>query len=434
MQENKEVAVNAAKGLFEYTRKGTSPFHVVKTSEELLIETGFIQLDYFQDWCISGSGKYYIKAYGKSLFAFTINDDLTHSIDFHIAAAHTDHPCLHIKPKAELEAAGYQKINTEVYGGPILNTWLDRPLSAAGMVSLKSNDIYHPVLKLVDIQKPIFTIPNLPIHLNRDVNKGIELKNQTDMLPLFSASNMESKNYFVDYIAEYLSVSPNEILDFDLYVYVQEPAGFIGPDEEFISSPRLDNLTSCYALVKSIIAGKRKSGINLIALYDNEEIGSRTKQGADSALLSMIIEKLCRALKMDKVKQNEAIMKSFLLSVDTAHALHPNHFEKYDPVNRSLLNGGIILKINSNQRYTYDTEAIAIAQQLCEHIGVKYEKYVNNSDMPGGGTLGSIISSYLPMKTVDIGVPLLAMHSAREMMGTFDQLHLERLISAFFTL
>lgn len=437
MNINKAEAVNAAEGLFRYIKKGTSPYHVVNESEDMLSKEGFMELNYLNEWKIEEGGRYYIKAYGKSLFAFTVGN-VSKDFDFHIAAAHTDQPCLHVKPKAELETGGCLRINTEVYGGPILNTWLDRPLSAAGSIALKSSDVYQPKLCLLDMEKSVFTIPNLAIHMNRDVNQGIALKKQSDMLPLFAMAcktgTGDNKNYFTKYIAECISVEPSDILDFDLCVYVNEPSSFIGAEEEFIQAPRLDNLASCYALIRSLIAGRRDMGINLIALYDNEEIGSRTKQGADSNLLRMIIEKLCASLNLNIIKQNEAIMRSFLFSVDAAHALHPSHQDKYDPVNKSLLNDGVVLKINSNQRYTFDTEAIAIAQQLCEYTGVKYEKFVNNSDMPGGGTLGPIISSYLPMKTVDIGIGLLAMHSARELMGTYDLVRLENLLKGFFTI
>jgi len=292
-------------------------------------------------------------------------------------------------------------------------------------------------MKTLDIKKPVLTIPNMAIHINRDVNKGVELNKQTDTIPLFSMveEDIREEKFFLKYLAGELKAEASDILDYDMYIYNQEEGGFVGAKEEFISCPRLDNLTSVWALLKGICKGNRKEGINLIALYDNEEIGSRTKQGADSMLLNILLEKIYDGLNvLKKERLYEAMAESLLISVDVAHGIHPNRPEKYDPTNNTKLNEGIVFKIDSNQRYTFDTEAVAIIQQICEAGGIKYQKFVNRSDMPGGGTLGPIISSWLPMKTVDLGIPLLAMHSARELMGTKDQKYLEDLILNFFSL
>lgn len=420
--------------LIKYISKATSPFHVVLQSVEMLKEAGFEELDMRNPWSVVKGGKYYVVPYGTTLFAFTVGEQVSSQQSFHIAAAHTDHPCLHIKPIAELAQKGYLRVNTEVYGGPILNTWLDRPLSIAGRVALKGENVFKPDLRFLDVKRPVLTIPNLAIHMNREVNKGVELTKQTDMIPLLGLINesLNESSYFVEFLAKELQVNKEDILDFDLYVYCLDEGSLVGMNEEFISCPRLDNLTSCLALTKAIISDERCDGINLIALYDNEEIGSLTKQGADSALLSMLLTKLYNALGFDEMSLNESVLRSFLISVDVAHALHPNRMDKYDSLNHSKFNEGVTIKINSNQRYTFDTEAVAILQQLCEKEGIKYKKFVNHSDMVGGGTLGPMISSWLPMKTVDLGIPLLAMHSARELMGANDQLELERLIAAFF--
>ena len=423
-----------AKELISYIKNASSPFHVVQESVSMLQEAGFLELDMRKPWKIQKGGKYFVTPYKTSIFAFTVGEDISKEQKFHIAAAHTDHPCLHIKPIAELERKGYLRVNTEIYGGPILNTWLDRQLSIAGVVALKGEKVFEPKLEFIDMKRPVLTIPNLAIHMNREVNKGVELTKQNDMIPLLGMINDElnTDSYFLDFLAKELKVRKEEILDFDLYIYCCEEGSLIGMSEEFISCPRLDNLTSCFALTKSIINNKRAEGINLIALFDNEEIGSLTKQGADSALLSMLLSKIYDSFGYDEISLQESILNSFLLSVDVAHALHPNRGEKYDEKNYSRLNEGITIKINSNQRYTFDTEAVAIVQQICDKEEVKYKKYVNHSDLVGGGTLGPMISSWLPMKTVDLGIPLLAMHSARELMGVEDQLHLERLVSAFF--
>lgn len=428
----------SASSLLEFIDEATSPYHVVAASVKRLKTAGFKELDVRKPWNLAPLSKYYTIPYETSLFAFTTGDAGTfdHPQSLHLAAAHTDSPCLHIKPKAELDSkGGYLRLNTDIYGGPILNTWLDRPLSIAGRVALKSSDIFHPVLSLIDVRKPVLTIPNLAIHMNREVNKGVELSRQEDMLPLLSIidKSLNSDNYFVNFIADILKVSANDILDFDLYVYNSEQGCFTGMKDEFISCPRLDNLTSCLALINAVINGRRSSGIDLIGLYDNEEIGSRTKQGADSSLLLMILEKVYASFNKTRAELNTDILGSYLMSVDVAHALHPNTTKRYDPVNTALMNSGVVFKLNSNQRYATDNEAVAIAQQLCAAAGVSYKKFVNNSDVQGGGTLGPLISSWLPMKTLDIGVPILAMHSARELMGRNDQLQLENLVTAFFS-
>ncbi len=420
--------------LLQYVNCATTPHQAVAAGAEYLKEKGFEEVTLGRAFDIKKGGKYYLNAYSTSLIAFTIGEETTEQQVFRVAAAHTDHPCLHVKPKAEMAPGKYLKIDTEIYGGPILNTWLDRPLSIAGRVALKSGDIYHPEIRLVDFKRPVATIPNLAIHFNRKVNEGIELNRQTDMLPIIGLfeERMNNDNYFLELLAEECQVAPEEILDFDLYVYNLEEGCYVGVNEEMISAPRLDNLTSCFALLSGISDKVREDGINVAILFDHEEIGSRSKQGADSALLQMVLEKIYVALGFDKNALSDSIFNSFLFSVDVAHAVHPHHSEKYDPVNQAYFNEGIVLKLNSNQRYTFDTEAVAIAQGICESSGVKYQKFANRSDVAGGGTLGPIISGWLPMKTVDIGVPILAMHSARELMGRKDQEYLEKLMAGFW--
>lgn len=420
--------------LLDYIRKATTPHQAVEAAAQYLKERNFEELQLGTVFSVKKGGRYFVNAYSTSLIAFTIGENATENQEFHVAAAHTDHPCLHIKPKAEMAPGKYLKINTEVYGGPILNTWLDRPLSVAGRVALKGADAYHPVMKLVDFNRPVATIPNLAIHMNRKVNEGVELNKQSDMLPILGLfeEGMNKDDYFLELLAKECQVNKEEILDFDLYVYALEEGCFVGVNKEMISSPRLDNLTSCYALLRGISEGNRADGINVAILFDHEEIGSRSKQGADSALLQMVLEKIYTALGFSGDALSDSIFNSFLFSVDVAHAVHPHHAEKYDPVNLANFNEGIVLKLNSNQRYTFDTEAVAIAQGICDAHGVKYQKFANRSDVAGGGTLGPIISGWLPMKTVDIGVPILAMHSARELMGRKDQEYLEELMVEFY--
>ncbi len=428
---------NIAEELLRFIKQATSPYQVVEEGIKTLLTAGFEEIKLKEHWDLRKGGAYYINPYGTSLFAFTVGVDWKEGQNLRIAAAHTDHPGFRLKPNAEMTAGAYCRLNTEVYGGPILNTWLDRPLSIAGRVALKSKDPFHPEMRLIDMKKPLLTIPNLAIHINREVNKGVELNKQSDTIPVMATlkDSLNKNNFFIQYLAQQLQVDQADNLDYDLYIYNAEAGSFIGMEEDFISCPRLDNLTSVWALLKGLAEGRRKTGINFIALYDNEEIGSRSKEGADSALLNMVLERIYESLGANsRTGLYEAVSDGILLSVDVAHGVHPNRPEKYDPVNYTKLNGGVVIKIDSNQKYTFDTEAVAIVQQICELNGVPYQKFVNRSDMPGGMTLGPIISAWLPMKAVDLGVPLLGMHSSRELMGTRDQEHLEILIKNFFIL
>ena len=433
----------SAKKLAEFIKKAVSPYHTVEESRKILEEKGFARLEAGKEWKLKKGGKYYVIPFKTAIFAFTLPKAKT-SRGVHIAAAHTDFPCLHLKPKAEQESAGYMRLNVEVYGGPILNTWLDRPLSLAGRVLLKSKDIYAPREVLVNFERPVVTIPNLAIHYNREVNKGVELTKQNDMLPVLGVltDKLNKDGYFVEFLAKEIGAKPADILDFDLIVYNCEAPAFVGMNGEMLSCPRLDNITSCFALVEGIgnkskkPASKGKTtaieeGVDLIALFDNEEIGSGTKQGADSALLNGILRRIYSAIGQTEIELENDIQKGFLLSVDVAHALHPAKTEKFDRNNCMKMGEGVTFKLSANQRYSYDAVAVASLQQLCDKNKIKYKKFVNHSDMPGGGTLGPIISSWLPMYTVDIGVPILAMHSARELMGAADQDELEKLIKAF---
>ncbi len=422
--------------LLQYIKKSTSPFHVVLESEKRLKEAGFVELVLAKKWNIERGGKYYVKVYGTTMFAFTVGKENTDQFNYRIAAAHTDHPCFKIKPNAEMKDQNYLKLNTDVYGGPYVNTWLDRPLSIAGKVVLLSENVFQPNVRYIDFKKPVLTIPNLAIHMNREMNKGVELNRQSDTIPVLGLVNetLNEDQFFLRYLAETLQVEMNEILDFDLYIYNAEEGCMVGMKEDLISAPRIDNLSSCFALLNALIHEERSYGVNMIALFDNEEIGSKTKQGADSNIMNLVLEKISESLSYTRVEHCNAILDSICFSVDVAHAIHPNRLEKSDPTNIVKLNEGLVIKINSNQKYATDSEAIGIVQQICIQNNIKCQKYVNRSDIAGGGTLGSITSAWLPMKTVDMGIPMLAMHSARETMGTKDQGYLEAVIRGLFSI
>lgn len=429
--------MNYTKQLLDFIKNSPSPFHVVENSSNILREVGFEELDFSADWSLKPNSGYFINQYGTTLFAFTTGNTIDSSTCVRMANAHTDQPCFRVKPNPILLEKGYIKVNTETYGGVILNTWLDRPLSLAGKVVLKSDDIFNPNIKLIDFARPLLTIPNLAIHLNREVNKGVELNRQSHMLPILGMVNdtLNNDDYFLEIVAKELNVAPSDIIDFDLYIYLYEEGTTLGINNELISSPRLDNLTSSIALIDGIIASKNNdnNNINIIGLFDNEEIGSSTKQGADSMVSNILLAKIFAGLGKSQVDAYNVIPKSFCISMDVAHGLHPNYSAKADPTNTVILNNGVVLKIDTTQRYASDVEALSTIEQLCANNDIKYQKYVNRSDAVGGSTLGSISSAWLPMKTVDLGVPMLAMHSSRELIGTEDQEMLVKLAESYFT-
>lgn len=419
-----------------FVETATSPFHVVKSIEEQLQNNGFEALDFNQTWKLSPGKAYYSIPYGTTLFAFRTPDEISENSAARIIASHIDQPCFKIKPSADVKEHSYHKLNIEAYGGAILNTWLDRPLSIAGKVALRSDHIFSPEVKLIDVDQPLLTIPNLAIHMNKKVNSGVELNKQVDLLPIFSlCSEFEEEDFtFTNYLAEILKVSEEDILDYDLYVYSKEQGCILGAKNELYSCPRIDNLSSVYAQLQALLRGESSEKDFLISIfYDNEEIGSKTKQGADSMLAPIFLKKLLYTFGYSDSDICNFMMNSFLISTDVAHATHPNHRERHDITNLTRINHGVAIKINGNQRYASDTEAIAVIQQICETYAIPYQKYVNRSDIAGGSTLGTILSSWLPIKTVDLGIPILAMHSIRETAGTKDEISLMRLLHAFYS-
>lgn len=419
--------------LFKLIENGTSPFHVVLNCKEQLQKAGFQELNFSDKWKLNPGEKYYVNHHDSTLFAFTLPKTTKNMGNIRMAAAHTDFPCFCIKSNPELKKGEYVSLNVEAYGGFMLNTWLDRPLSVAGRVSVKSKEVYKPGIRFLDIKRPVLTIPNLAIHMNHDVNKGVALNKQVDMLPLFGMAQEGSED-FMEFLAKELQVKKSDILDFQLYVYCAEEPILLGTKEEFISSPRLDNLTSAQALVSAIIQADRTDGMNLIALFDHEEIGSKTKQGAGSFMLQELVNRILFCMDIDMEEQSRIKYDSMLLSADVAHAMHPNQMEKADPTNKPVLNKGFCIKKACSQSYVTDCEAIGIVEQICKAKKIPYQKYANRSDIPGGSTLGSIASSLFPVKTVDVGVPILAMHSARELMGKEDMNALYKVVKGFMEL
>lgn len=418
---------------FAFIEESVSPSHCVEAGIRRLQAAGFEELKMEDYWHAENGKKYYVNVRGTSLFAVSINRKFRYGQGFRMAGAHTDWPCFRVKPLADMKDARYHRLNVECYGGPILSTWMDRPLSLAGVVAVRGEDPFHPIRRLVDFGRPVLTIPNLCIHQNRQVNDGVALKKQVDMLPLldFVKASLEQHS-FLDYLAEEIGVSASDILDYDLSVYNMDRPCLCGIQNDMVSSPRLDNLSSCYAALTGLIAGQRESGIDVIFLTDHEEVGSASAQGADSEMFSMLLERLMQALNHDRTRFLEMLPHSLLVSADAAHAIHPNKPATTDPTNPVSLDGGVVMKISYNQRYATDSCVTAIVQGICEKNGIPCQKFVNHSDVRGGSTIGAISSTHLPIPVADIGGPMLAMHSSRELISAKSQLELNQFMTALF--
>ena len=424
----------AAEELLAFIQCSTSPFHVVEESAKRLLRAGFQELKPADSWRLAAGGRYFLRVYGSTLLAFVVGEKplKSHGTPLLMAAAHTDFPCFRLKPEAGMTHDGCGTLNIETYGGFILRTWLDRPLSLAGKIVLRGKDAFHPEVRLVDFQKPLMTIPSLAIHMDRDVNKDGALNAQKDMLPLAALLGKDAEeDFFLAWLAEACETERDAILSYDLGAYPCETGCTFGLRDEFISSPRLDNLTSALACLKGIEKAHPTQGIRLIALFDNEEVGSRTKQGAGSAVLGDVLRRIYQDLSGESDAVCRALADGFLLSVDVAHAVHPSHAAKSDPVVRPALAAGVVLKQAASQSYAGDAEASAVVRALAEEHEIPWQRFVNRADSRGGSTLGAIASTFVPVRTMDIGAPILAMHSARETMGAADQESLERLLKAF---
>lgn len=415
--------------LLSFIQQSPSPAHTVVAAAARLHGAGFAELSLAEDWQLAVGGRYFVSVYGTTLLAFTVGD----AGPLRMAAAHTDFPCFRLKPAAGLTRAGYGVLNVEPYGGLILRSWLDRPLGLAGRVVLRGADAFHPRAELVDFARPLVTIPSLAIHMDRKVNEEGGLNAQTDMLPLAALlGDMGKDDWWQAALAAALGVTQEEILSYELSTYPFEAGCALGLADELLSSPRLDNLTSVWACLEGLLgasAGSMPAGVRLVALFDNEEVGSRTKQGAGSLVLAEALRRIYEKAGGDAARA-QALADGFLLSVDVAHGLHPAHEEKSDPAVRPVLGGGVVIKQAASQAYAGDAEAVAIVRELARLQAIPVQDFVNRSDSRGGSTLGSIASALVPVRTMDVGVPILAMHSARETMAAADEAALISLVRA----
>ena len=425
-----------ANELIELLYKSPTNFHAVETCREALLKNGFTRLELGNKWELNKGGNYFVEQNSSSVFAFKIGESCD-EIKFKVVGGHTDSPGVKLKPNPEMLADGYLKLNTEVYGGPILSTWFDRPLAIAGRVFLKNTNPFEPECQLININKPVAVLPNIAIHMNRQVNEGVAINNQKEILPVLKTieSGFEKNNYMLNLIAGELSVNPKDIIDFEMFFYEYEKGSIFGIDEEFISSGRIDDLQAVFAGLDALInSNSSKDSINILAAFDNEEVGSSTKQGADSQLLSHIMERISISLDANNGREKflRSIANSFMISLDGAHAVHPHKPEKCDPVNKPAINSGPVIKISANQKYTSDAHSISIYKNISDKAGVPCQVFVNHSNEKGGSTIGPINSTHIEIKSVDVGAPMLAMHSIREICGVKDHDYFIKVLTAFY--
>jgi len=405
-----------AHSLMEFLDKSPVNFLAVRTVKETLDAKGFVELDPREKWELQRGGKYYMTKNSSAIFAFVVAEGEPAS-GFRIISAHSDSPCFRIKPHAEmLTEGGVVKLNVEVYGGPILYTWFDRPLSVAGRVILRSDDPLNPVTEIVKFDRPLLTIPHLAIHFNRAVNEGNPLSKQKDMLPVIAVVKdaAEKDNMLLHLVAEALGRKVEDILDFDLSLYDTTPACLVGINDDFLTSGRLDDLSMVHAAMTALTETTSTKQTRVMAIFDNEETGSGTKQGAASPVLAQLLRRVVECMGGNEEDYLRGIDASFMVSADNAHAFHPNYPEKYDPTNHPVLGGGPVIKINANCKYMTDADSAAVFRSICEKAGVPCQYFVNHSDVAGGSTLGNILTSQIDLRGVDMGEAIWAMHSVRE--------------------
>ena len=413
-------------------------FLAVRNVCKQLRDNGFMQLRAEDTWTQLPE-KFFVTKNDSAVFAFHIGRQALSEAGFRIIAAHSDSPTFRIKPKAEMTGeGGLVRLNTESYGGSILNTWFDRPLSLAGRVILRSEDALHPESRLIHIERPLLVIPNLAIHFNRQVNDGVKLSRQKDVLPILGIINdeLEKGNLLMNIILEELNkqqtVAREDILDFDLYLADATPACTFGAHNELISSGRLDDLSMCFAGLEALLASQPTDTTQVLAIFDNEETGSQTKQGAGSPFLSYMLKRIALAQGGTEEAYYQAVERAFMISADNAHAWHPNYSEKYDPTNHPMLGGGPVIKFNAAQKYASDAYSASVFAGLCKKAGVPCQRFVNHSDVAGGSTLGNILASSIPLRGVDMGNAILAMHSCRETGSTADHEFCVKVFTQFY--
>ncbi len=417
--------LQATKELLQYIQDSPTAFHAVESAAKILESNGFSRLQDSDAWNLEPGKGYYVTRNQSAIIAFRLPKSTPNN--FMITASHTDSPMFKLKNNYEQAACNkYIRLNTEVYGGTILSSWLDRPLSLAGRVILSQNGTF--LVKNVKIDRDLILIPNVAIHLNRSVNNGYAYNPAVDLMPLFSESG-DGKKDVKDLLSDELGCKKDEIVGMDLYVVCRTPGTVWGANEEFFSAPRIDNLMCAFSTLKGLCGATNHNSVCVYYAADNEETGSATKQGAGSVFLSDVLDRICEGLHTDKRRM---LASSMMVSADNGHAKHPNHPELSDANNAPSLGGGVVIKSNAAQKYATDGVSAALFTEICRRADIPVQFYANRSDMPGGSTLGSISNTRVPLITVDIGMAQLAMHSAYETASVADTEHLIRASKAFY--
>ena len=426
------IANSNIQDLLDFIDASPSPWHVVATSSERLTKAGFKALNESEAWQLETGGRYFVTRGGSSIIAFTIGQNPLPNSGFNMVGAHTDSPGLRLKPHAAFSSDGLIRIGVEVYGGPILATFADRDLSMAGRVNVRIANGFET--RLIKFDKPLLRLPNLAIHMNREVNdKGLKFNKQTELPLLFgeSANGIEADAQFLGHIAKSIKVEVKDIINFELNVFDTQKGIIWGANQEFIADSQLDNLASCHAALSALLANKKPNNTAICALFDHEEVGSESATGASGSFLADIVERI--SLHLNKEEKLRALANSFFISADMAHAFHPNHAGSYEPCHHVHINKGPVIKTNANQRYATNAESAARFIRLCEHAGVPYQEYAHRTDLGCGSTIGPIVASRLGVASVDVGSPMWAMHSIRESAGVLDHAYMIKVLTTYYS-
>lgn len=433
----KTEAIIQAKDLLDFIDASPSPWHAVNSVEQRLLKQDFNQLHETEAWQLKAGGRYYVVRGGASIIAFTLGSQSLIESGFRMVGAHTDSPGLRLKPNAAYGSDGLVRIGVEVYGGPILATFTDRDLSVAGRVTIRTAAGFGSKfeMRLVKFDDALMRLPNLAIHMNREVNdKGLVLNKQTELPLIFgeSKAGVEADQQFLAHIAEALKVEPKDILTFELNVFDTQKGVFWGANQEFIADSQLDNLASCHAALTALLATENPNSTCVCALFDHEEVGSESTTGASGSFLNDVLNRITSNQQLSNEARLRALAQSFFISADMAHAYHPNHPSAYEPCHHVLVNKGPVIKTNANQRYSTSAETAARFITLCEKAKVPYQQYAHRTDLGCGSTIGPIVAANLGVPSVDIGSPMWAMHSIRESAGVLDHGYMIAVLKAMF--
>ncbi len=430
---DKHTQQQFAENMLQYLNESPTAFHAVENAAKILKAQGFQELKEADAWSLHTGGRYFVVKNHSCILAFTVGEGDLAKEGFRLIGAHTDSPGLKIKPgDCIVTPDGYVKLNVEVYGGAILSTWFDRPLAVAGRVIVKQNG--RLVERLIKIDKPVCIIPNLCIHFNRDCNTGGGYNKQTDILPLLSMKEegVEKEDYLYRLLQKETGIEKDEILDYELFLYEYQKGSFMGQDEEFISASRIDNLCMVYAGLSALTEAAGSGNCKVFVAFDHEEVGSTSAPGARSGFLAYTLERICKNLGLTDDAYFQALANATSISADTAHAVHPNYSDKHDAGNRPVLGGGPVIKYSASQRYSTNAFSAAYFMEACRRAQVPCQKYVNRNDIVGGSTIGPALSSLTTIPTVDIGTPVLAMHSIREFVAAVDNFYAKEAFRAYY--